>query len=195
MTATPENSTQFPADILNGNVIAACYDAIETALKTVMPDNGLYRYVPITPRPRPEQWREFTGRLPVVGIGWAGWRSSKLGGTNFRGPLLFSVAILTEHRDPQHLYKGDGKLAGTFGVTQAAISVLNRLTVSGAGTAYVVGASSAELAEFLSEGQSSVLLTIEFDNVALDEREVVSKLDTLKTIYATYVDSETGAVL
>lgn len=111
----------------------------------------------------------------------------------------FTSAGITEARMLNqvhgHLYKGDGKLAGIFGVTAAAIAVLNRLTVSGAGTAYVVSASSAELAQFLSDGQSSVLLTIEFDNVSLDEAVVVSKLDTLKTIYETYVDSKTGAVL
>ena len=39
------------------------------------------------------------------------------------------------------------------------------------------------------------LLTIQFDKVSLDEAVVVSKLDTLKTIYETYVDSEAGAVL
>ncbi|MFT9448428.1 hypothetical protein [Gluconobacter japonicus] len=183
------SDNQYPETLIDGDVLATCYKAISAALQTVMPANGKYRYVPLTPRPSESQWRTFTGKFPAVGIGWQGWQSAKAGGSTFRGPLIFSVAILTEHRLPEHLYLGDGNTPGAFGVTAAAIGVLNGLTVPGAGTAFVHTASSAELAQFLSEGQSSVLLTVQFDSVALDMGRITPQLDTLKMLVQKDVDS------
>lgn len=188
-------NVQYPAQLLNGDVITTCYQAIFDALQKVMPDNGMYRYVPITPRPTETQWRAFTGKAPAIGIGWAGWHASKLDGKVFRGPLLFSVALLTEHREANRLYVGDGQLPGIFGVTAAAIAMLNGMTVDGAGTAFVVSASNTDLAQFLSDGQASALLTVQFDNVALNVSDIVGQLDTLKILNQKYMDSRTGAEL
>ncbi|KXV50538.1 hypothetical protein AD945_01780 [Gluconobacter albidus] len=186
------SDNQYPAALIDGDVLAVCYRAIESALQTVMPADGRFRYVPITPRPSEIQWRAFTGKMPVVGIGWQGWHANKMAGAVFRGPLVFSVAILTAHRQPENLYVGDGKLAGAFGVTAAAIGVLNGMNVPGAGTALVTSASSVELAQFLDEGQAGILLTVQFENVALDMDRIVPQLDDFKMLFSEIVDSSSG---
>ncbi|MCP1217109.1 hypothetical protein NKW53_13665 [Acetobacter orientalis] len=186
---------QYPAALLDGDVLAKGYTAIAAALKNVMPDDGTYRYVPITSRPTETQWRTFTGKMPVVGIGWAGWHASKLDGRTFRGPLVYTVAVLTEHRQPELLYVGDGKLPGAFGVAAAAIGVLNGLVVNGVGTAFVTSVSSDDLAQFLNDGQASVLLTVQFDNASLDMGRMLGQLDTLKILHQNYIESKTGAEL
>lgn len=189
------SDNQYPATLIDGDVLAVCYKAIEAALETVMPSDGRYRYVPMTPRPTDSQWRAFTGKLPVIGIGWQGWHASKTSGTTFRGPLVFSVAILTAHRQPEHLYLGDGKLAGAFGVSTAALGVLNGMTAPGAGTALVTSVSTAELAQFLEEGQSGVLLTVQFESVALELERITPQLDDFKTLSNTFKDSSSGETL
>jgi len=186
------SDNQYPATLIDGDIMAVCYRAIESALQTVMPADGRFRYVTMTPRPSESQWRAFTGKLPAIGIGWQGWHASKLSGATFRGALVFSVAILTAHRQPENLYLGDGKLAGAFGVTAAAIGVLNGMTVPGAGTALVTSASSVELAQFLDEGQSGVLLTVQFENVALDMERIIPQLDDFTTLSSEIVDSPSG---
>ncbi|MBS0995847.1 hypothetical protein [Gluconobacter cerinus] len=186
------SDNQYPATLIDGDVMAVCYRAIESALQTVMPADGKFRYVPLTPRPSESQWRAFTGKMPVIGIGWQGWHANKLSGATFRGSLVFSVAILTAHRQPENLYVGDGKLAGAFGVTAAAIGMLNGMTVPGAGTSLVTSASSVELAQFLEEGQSGVLLTVQFENVALELERITPQLDDFKTLSSEIVDSPSG---
>lgn len=182
------------APLMDGDVLATAYRAVLQELQTVFPAGGRYRYVPITPRPSEAQWRAFTAKLPVIGVGWQGWHAERGGSVNFRGPCVFSVAILTEHRSPDHLYLGSSNQPGAFGVAAAAISVLNGLTIPGVGSAFVESASSVELAQYLSEGQASVLLTINIHSVALDVARVTAQLDTLKTLSETYQTS-TGETL
>ncbi|MEW9272982.1 hypothetical protein [Gluconobacter oxydans] len=186
------SENQIPSSLIDGDVLALAYKGIIKALQDIMPANGVYRYVPITPRPSEKQWRAFTSKFPVVGLGWDSWHSDKGGAGIFRGPLVFTVAIITDHRNPDHLYLGNGTQPGAFGVTAAALSVLNALTVPGVGTAYVRSASSSELAQYLDDGQGSVLLTVQFDNVALDLDRILPQLDTFKQLSNTFKDSSSG---
>ncbi|WP_308719192.1 hypothetical protein [Komagataeibacter xylinus] len=159
-----------------GNVITQAFRALRGKLGEIFPDT-YYSHRVVPPKSSPAMWKDLIRTAPMIGLGWAGFTPDRDCGKIYRGDLVFVIFCLSEARELEDIYTGDANVAGIMGEAAMCLHLLQGWKIAGIGTCHVRQCTTAEVANWVDDGQGIVAIEVVVRNVAFDDATYIATLN------------------